>query len=100
MEVYFLKNIGPHKKFTQKNVPEKLGNFYVKARIAEVVEPKSKTYQTRMMVAEKPKEAVKETKVIDGKEELKRILDAAGVQYDGRLGEAKLRELVESINER
>lgn len=98
MEVYFLKNIGPYKRFTQKNVPEKLGNFYVKARIAEVVEPKSQTYQTRMMVAENP-QATKQNKVVDGKEELKRILDAAGVQYDGRLGEAKLRELVESIKE-
>lgn len=66
---------------------------------------KKETYQTRMMVAE--------TSVIDpptvqplvyedvssgSREELKRILDAAGVDYDGRLGEAKLRELVESLD--
>lgn len=84
-----------------KSVEKKAADFLVKigkARYADVP-VKDQTYQTRMMVAEKPQEAVKEAKVIDVKEELKRILDAAGVQYDGRLGEAKLRELVESIKE-
>lgn len=83
-----------------KSVEKKAADFLVKigkARYADVP-VKDQTYQTRMMVAEKP-QATKQNKVVDGKEELKRILDAAGVQYDGRLGEAKLRELVESIKE-
>lgn len=83
-----------------KSVEKKAADFLVKigkARYADVP-VKDQTYQTRMMVAEKP-QATKQNKVVDGKEELKRILDAAGVQYDGRLGEAKLREFVESIKE-
>ena len=83
-----------------KSVEKKAADFLVKigkARYADVP-VKDQTYQTRMMVAENP-QATKQNKVVDGKEELKRILDAAGVQYDGRLGEAKLRELVASIKE-
>lgn len=83
-----------------KSVEKKAADFLVKIGKARYADApvKDQTYQTRMMVAEKP-QATKQNKVVDGKEELKRILDAAGVQYDGRLGEAKLRELVESIKE-
>lgn len=79
-----------------KSVERKAADFLVKIKKARyAVDPGTQTYKTRMMVAEKP--AV--NKVENGKEELKRILDEAGIQYDRRLGEAKLRELVESIKE-
>lgn len=78
-----------------KSVERKAADFLVKIRKAKYADEKDQAYKTRMMVAEKP-QPIKETKV-DGKAELKRILDDAGVEYDGRLGETKLRELVESI---
>jgi hypothetical protein len=75
--------MGGREKVLERRLAEAL------VKIGKVKIVGENTYKTRMMVAE----------TTDSKDELKKILDAAGVEYDRRLGEAKLRELVNSIKD-
>jgi hypothetical protein len=74
-------------------IDEKIAKVLVRAKRAEYLTKPVVEYQNRMMVPALPKEPEKQ----DNKLALKAILDAAGVEYDGRLGEAKLQELVDSL---
>lgn len=87
MRVYFNKSIGKYRKDSTLDVPEALARVYVRAGIA--------TEEVAKVVAPAPAPAP--VVAVDEKARLRAILDEAGVEYDGRMGEKKLRELVENI---
>lgn len=89
MEVYFLRSMGKYKRFTQAKVPDKLGEFYIKARIAERVESKmidNRQYQTKVMSPAN----------YDGLtlEQLRQIAADRGIQVHHRAGIEKIKELL------
>lgn len=81
------------------SVDEKLAKVLVKANRATYSTKPVVEYNNRMMVAEKPREKLTlgVNIPLDNKEALKAKLDAAGIEYDGRWGEARLQEAVDSI---
>lgn len=80
----------------EKIIEKKVADLLVKINKAKYA-PAVNEYKTRMMVAERP--AVVNVQKEDKKEVLKKILDDAGIEYDGRLGEAKLQELVDNLKD-
>lgn len=93
MEVYFLRSMGKYKRFTQAKVPDKLGEFYIKARIAERVEAKmidKSQYQTKVM---RPAPVADQ---YDGLtlEQLRQIAADRGIQVHHRSGVEKIKELL------
>lgn len=90
MELYFLKTIGPYKRFTERDVPERLAKFYIKHGIAEKVVPKAGVYHTKVMIP-----AV-EVDLFSGLtiEQMRELLNQRGVKYHHRAGIDKLKELL------
>lgn len=79
-------------------IDEKIAKVLVRAKRAEYLTKPVVEYENRMMVAAKPAPVQTVAPAVsDGKDALKAQLDAAGIEYDGRWGEAKLQELVDSI---
>ena len=69
----------------QKTMDKKMADLLVRIGKAKY----DNTYENKMMTS----------KSGDKKAELKKVLDAAGVEYDGRSGEAKLQELVDALKD-
>lgn len=102
MKLLFRKSIGSYKKGMTKNVPEKLARFYVKNGIATKV-VKGQTYQTKVLVAEKPEKPEKPEQsepVVEGKDdyeglgedELRALAELRGVKIHHRAGSEKIKE--------
>lgn len=89
MEVYFLRSMGKYKRFTQAKVPDKLGEFYIKAHIAERVEAKmidKSQYQKKVMQPDS----------YDGLtlDQLRQIASDRGIKVHHKSGIEKIKELL------